>query len=60
MENTENRTNDQLREELAILTENHLKLKEQMLKEWDLLLSMEARGREVYKTLIKRTNGTNE
>ena len=59
MKNIENISNDQLKEELTILTESHSKLKEQMLKEWDLLLSMEKRGKEVYNALIKRTNGTN-
>jgi len=60
MENIENKTNDQLIEELTILTESHLKLKEQMLKEWDLMLSMEKRGKEVYNALVKRRKGINE
>jgi hypothetical protein len=57
MENLEDKTNDQLRDDLHKLEEAHLKLKEQMLKEWDILLALENKGKIIYKTLDKRING---
>tara|TARA_B110000977_G_C11015701_1_gene469390 strand:- start:144 stop:329 length:186 start_codon:yes stop_codon:yes gene_type:complete len=59
MDDLENKTNDQLRSELHELEVNHLKLKEQLLNGWDILLAMEVRGKEVYKIINKRINGTN-
>jgi len=58
MENLEDKTNDELREEIHMLKDSHLRLKEHMLKEWDTLLAMEKRGKEVYNMINKRINGT--
>ena len=58
MENLEDKTNDQLRSELHELENTHLKLKEHMLKEWDMLLALEDRGKKVYNIINKRINGT--
>lgn len=57
MEDLENKTNEQLREELHKLEDAHLKLKEKMLKEWDMLLALEGRGKKVYNMINKRING---
>tara|TARA_R100000988_G_C3834230_1_gene87663 strand:- start:47 stop:232 length:186 start_codon:yes stop_codon:yes gene_type:complete len=59
MEDLENKTNDQLREELHELKNAHLKLKEQLLNGWDMLLGIEDRANKVYKVINKRINGTN-
>lgn len=59
MDDLEDKTNDQLRSELHELENSHLKLKEQLLKGWDMLLAIEARGKKVYKIINKRINGTN-
>lgn len=59
MEELEDKTNEQLRGEFNELENSHLKLKEHMLKEWDVLLAMELRGKKIYKIINKRINGTN-
>tara|TARA_R100000544_G_C2225995_1_gene60736 strand:+ start:274 stop:459 length:186 start_codon:yes stop_codon:yes gene_type:complete len=58
MDNLEDKTNDQLRSELHELENNHLILKEQLLKGWDMLLALEDKGKKVYKIINKRINGT--
>ena len=57
MESLDEKTNEQLRDELHALEEAHLKLKEQMLREWDVLIALEDRGKDIYNMINKRRNG---
>lgn len=57
MNNLEDKTNKELREEFHMLTKAHSDLKEKILKAYDLLETLEKRGQEVYKLIDKRLNG---
>jgi hypothetical protein len=55
MENLEDKSTDELKKYFEELNNNHLDLKKRMLNAFDLMKSMEERGKEVYNILLKRT-----
>lgn len=57
MDDLEDKTNEELREEIHMLTKAHSDLKAKMLNAYDLLEALEERGEKVYKLLDKRLNG---
>lgn len=57
MDDLEDKTNEQLREEFHMLIKAHADLKEKMLKAYDLLEALEERGQKVYNLMDKRLNG---
>ena len=57
MDNLEDKTNEELREEYHMLMKAHSDLKEKMLNAYDLLEALEDRGQKVYKLIDKRLNG---
>jgi len=60
MENLEDKSTDELKKYFEELHNNHLDLKKRMLNAFDLMKSMEERGKQVYKILLKRTGDLNE
>jgi hypothetical protein len=55
MENLEDKSTDELKKYFEELNDNHLDLKKRMLNAFDLMKSMEEKGKEVYNILLKRT-----
>jgi hypothetical protein len=55
MENLEDKSTDELKKYFEELNNNHLDLKKRMLNAFDLMKSMEEKGKEVYNILLKRT-----
>jgi len=60
MENLEDKSTDELKKYFEELHNNHLDLKKRMLNAFDLMKSMEEKGKQVYKILLKRTGDLNE
>lgn len=60
MNNLEDKSTDELKKYFEELNNNHLDLKKRMLNAFDLMKSMEKKGEEVYKILLKRTGDLNE
>jgi len=59
MDNLEDKSTDELKKYFEELNNNHLDLKKRMLNAFDLMKSMEEKGKEVYNMLLKRTGDTN-
>ena len=59
MDNLEDKSTDELKKYFEELNNNHLDLKKRMLNAFDLMKSMEERGKEVYNIILKRTEGNN-
>jgi len=55
MKNLEEKSTDELKKYFELLNENHTDLKNKMLRAYDLLESMEKKGKEIYNILLKRT-----
>tara|TARA_R110001592_G_scaffold351511_1_gene648717 strand:+ start:7390 stop:7563 length:174 start_codon:yes stop_codon:yes gene_type:complete len=55
MDNLEDKSTDELKKYFEELNDNHLDLKKRMLNAFDLMKSMEEKGQEIYKILLKRT-----
>ena len=60
MDNLEDKSTDELKKYFEELNNNHLDLKKRMLNAFDLMKSMEEKGKEVYNILLKRTEGKND
>ena len=59
MDNLEDKSTDELKKYFEELNNNHLDLKKRMLNAFDLMESMEEKGKEVYNIILKRTEGNN-
>ena len=59
MDNLEDKSTDELKKYFEELHNNHLDLKKRMLNAFDLMKSMEEKGKEVYNILLKRTGDLN-
>ena len=59
MDNLEDKSTDELKKYFEELNNNHLDLKKRMLNAFDLMKSMEEKGKEVYNIILKRTEGNN-
>ena len=59
MDNLEDKSTDELKKYFEELNNNHLDLKKRMLNAFDLMKSMEEKGKEVYNMLLKRTGDPN-
>ena len=55
MKNLEEKSTDELKKYFEELNNNHLDLKKRMLNAFDLMKSMEKKGKKVYNILLKRT-----
>ena len=55
MDNLEDKSTDELKKYFEELNNNHLDLKKRMLNAFDLMKSMEKKGKKVYNILLKRT-----
>jgi len=59
MDNLEDKSTDELKKYFEELNNNHLDLKKRMLIAFDLMESMEKKGKKVYNILLKRTGDIN-